>query len=77
MKAKYPNGLDLIDMNAKTTPDLPVNDAGDRKDESADGLLEAARDEQEFLRERLRAELKREPSEEELNEYVRQHTESY
>ena len=54
-----------------------MNDVGDRKDRSADDLLAAAREEQEFLRERLRAELKREPSEEELDEYVRQHTEGY
>ncbi|MGH9942655.1 MAG: hypothetical protein ACRD9R_09915 [Pyrinomonadaceae bacterium] len=41
------------------------------------GLEEAARSEHEYLRGRLRDELGREPSEEELNEWLRQHTEGY
>jgi hypothetical protein len=42
-----------------------------------DGLEDAARVEHEYLRERLRDELKREPTEEELNEWLRRHTEGY
>ncbi|HVF27799.1 MAG TPA: hypothetical protein VM943_06145 [Pyrinomonadaceae bacterium] len=46
-------------------------------DDSNNSLEDAARDEHEYLRERLRDELKREPSEEEMNEWLRQHTEGY
>lgn len=42
-----------------------------------DSLEEAAEDEQEYLRQRLRDELKREPTAEEMNEWLRQHTEGY
>ena len=51
------------------------------KDESTNketnGLGDAARAEHEFLHERLRQELGREPTEEELDEWLRQHTEGY
>ncbi len=52
------------------------------KDEAApeqksNGLGDAARAEHEFLHERLRQELGREPTEEELDEWLRQHTEGY
>jgi hypothetical protein len=44
----------------------------------ADSKLEdVAQSEHEYLHERLRAELGREPSEEELNEWLREHTEGY
>lgn len=41
------------------------------------GLEDAAETEHKYLHERLRAELGREPTEEELDEWVRQHTEGY
>ncbi len=41
------------------------------------GLEETVRQEQEYLRQRLRDELKREPTEKELNDWLRQHTEGY
>jgi hypothetical protein len=41
------------------------------------GLEEAARREHEYLRERLREELGREPTPEELDEWLRRHTEGY
>lgn len=51
------------------------------KDEStnteSNGLSDAARAEHEFLHDRLRQELGREPTEEELDEWLRQHTEGY
>ena len=52
------------------------------KDEAApeqesNGLGDAARAEHEFLHERLRQELGREPTEEELDEWLRQNTEGY
>lgn len=40
-------------------------------------LGDAARAEHEFLHERLRQDLGREPTEEELDEWLRQHTEGY
>ena len=45
-------------------------------DESSE-LENAARAEQEFLQQRLREELGREASAEELDEWLRQHTEGY
>jgi hypothetical protein len=40
-------------------------------------LDDAARSEREYVRQRLREELKREPTEIELDEWLRQHTEGY
>ena len=40
-------------------------------------LEETVREEAEFLRDKLRAQLGREPTEEEMNEWLREHTESY
>ncbi len=40
-------------------------------------LSEIARTEHEYLHQRLRQELGREPTEEELDEWLRQHTEGY
>jgi hypothetical protein len=40
-------------------------------------LDDAARSEREYVRQRLREELKREPTEHELDEWLRQHTEGY
>ena len=44
---------------------------------SDDSLDEAARNEGEYLRGRLRDELGREPTEAELDQWLRQHTEGY
>src|SRR5215213_642326 len=52
------------------------SDAGASPDED-DSLDEAAKDEREYVRRRLREELKREPTEQELDEWLRQHTEGY
>lgn len=40
-------------------------------------LEDAAEHEREYLRNRLRQELQRDPTEEELNEWLREHTEGY
>ena len=46
--------------------------------DGADGPLDdAAESERDYVRQRLREELKREPSESELDEWLRQHTEGY
>jgi hypothetical protein len=55
-------------------PSTKENPSPEREDQS---LEEAAQHEREYLRGRLRDELKREPSAEELNEWLRRHTEGY
>ena len=42
-----------------------------------DSLEDAVREEREYVRSRLREELQREPTEEEIDEWLRQHTEGY
>lgn len=52
--------------------------AEDSKPEDSNSELEeAVRSEREYVRERLRQELGREPTDEELDEWLRQHTEGY
>ena len=61
----------VSDASADNAEDAPGGDGSDA------GLEDAARNEHEYLRRRLREELKREPTEEELNEWLRQHTEGH
>jgi hypothetical protein len=42
-----------------------------------DSLEDAARAEQDYLRQRLREQLNREPTEQELDDWLRKHTEGY
>jgi len=59
-------------------PDDASPDEAPETDGGADDSLEdAARKEREYMRERLRAELNRDPTEEELNDWLRRHTEGY
>jgi len=54
--------------------------AGESSEPVGDGeatLEEAAAREREYLRSRLRDELKRDPTDEELDEWLREHTEGY
>jgi hypothetical protein len=46
-------------------------------DEKDSGLEDAVRTEHDYLRQRLREELGREPTEQELDEWLRRHTEGY
>jgi hypothetical protein len=55
---------------------LSNNEPEDEKTGSTE-LSEVAQTEHEYLHERLREELGREPTEEELDEWLRQHTEGY
>jgi hypothetical protein len=61
--------------------DAPGGDAaGDDNtdgDGASDSLDDAARGERDYLRQRLRDDLGREPTDAELNEWLRQHTEGY
>jgi hypothetical protein len=49
----------------------------DAEDETAAKLQDVAEDEHQYLQQRLQAELGREPTETELDEWLRQHTEGY
>lgn len=53
------------------------NKNDDSPSEASNDLASIAGDERDFVRETLRAELGRDPSEEELNDWLREHTESY
>ncbi|HEX6730522.1 MAG TPA: hypothetical protein VF074_10945, partial [Pyrinomonadaceae bacterium] len=52
-------------------------DAKQSAESASNELSEVARDEQEFVRQTLEQKLGREPTEEEVNEWLREHTESY
>lgn len=61
------------------TTSRAVSSSGETPDEEhTDTPLEdAARAEREYVRQRLREELQRDPTEEEVDEWLRQHTEGY
>jgi len=62
-----------LDSGEVMVMETPTDDSDDNQNELAD----VASDEREFVRQTLAAELGREPTEEELNEWLREHTESY
>jgi hypothetical protein len=53
-----------------------INGEGERPEPDPD-LEEAVQEEYEYLRNRLQEELGREPTDEELDEWLRRHTEAY
>jgi len=55
----------------------PANDEPAAAPRTDEPLAETAREERDYLRERLRTELGREPSNDELDEWLREHTEGY
>jgi hypothetical protein len=55
----------------------PTSEELTEPDDADAPLDDAAQSEREYVRERLREELKREPTEDELDEWLRQHTEGY
>jgi hypothetical protein len=57
-------------MNSEEGAIQPAENGGD-------DLSKAGKEEQEYVRKRLSEELGREPSKEEIDEWLRQHTESY
>jgi hypothetical protein len=59
----------------RTTFMLPHEETEEH--DSGDTLEDAARDEREYVRERLRQELERDPTEDEINDWLRKHTEGY
>ncbi len=59
-------------------PDASSSEEANGPDDPGDAPLDdAARGEREYVRRRLREELQREPTEGELDEWLRQHTEGY
>jgi hypothetical protein len=68
----YPNNREA----AFRLSDAPAEEAPEPDDADAP-LDDAAQGERDYVRERLREELKREPTEDELDEWLRQHTEGY
>ncbi len=59
---------------------MPLEDEQNRNAEISDrnvGLEDVAQSEHEYLHQRLREDLGREPTEEELDNWLRQHTEGY
>jgi hypothetical protein len=72
-------------LRRKLAAPADAEDAADKDDAphgpaetpAADPLEEAARRERDYLREHLRQELGREPSEAEVSDYLRRHTEGY
>ena len=59
---------------------MPLEDEQNKDPEIADGngkLEDIAQTEHDYLHQRLREDLGREPTEEELDEWLRQHTEGY
>ena len=62
----------------QTLPGRGAASPRDGDDEGAnDSLEDAARDERDYARQRLREGLGREPTEEEVNEWLRRQTEGY
>jgi hypothetical protein len=71
--------MDLFaDVKAIAAGDFVLSSAENSEPKTDDAELEdAARSERNYVRERLRGELKREPTEQEVDEWLRQHTEGY
>lgn len=61
-----------------TPPRMLAGEAGQKPDSETDASLEdVARDEREYVRGRLRDELKREPTDQEIDDWLRAQTEGY
>ena len=72
------SGLRFYQVSRNTA--FQTDEASEKATEPDEGdtpLGDAARSEREYIRERLREELKREPTELELDEWLRRHTEGY
>ena len=61
----------------RSLPESEGLDGPETEGGADDSLEDAARKERDYMRERLRQQLDREPTEEELNDWLRQHTEGY
>ena len=69
------HGNIVIETSLETSEVNVMGNTGDS--ENSSDLTAAALEEREFVRDRLSSQLGREPTEEEVNEWLREHTESY
>ena len=70
--------LSFTETHVLFGPDARLSEEANGPDDSGgEPLDDAARGEREYVRRRLREELQREPTEGELDEWLRQHTEGY
>jgi hypothetical protein len=70
--------LSFTETHVLFGPGASLSEEAGGPDEPEDAPLDdAARGEREYVRRRLREELQREPTEGELDEWLRQHTEGY
>ena len=71
-------GHNVVALLARARAAALSGEAGEPDEDGGDEPLDdAARGEREYVRGRLREELQREPTESELDEWLRQHTEGY
>jgi hypothetical protein len=69
---EFDDGADVLRCADSTSGDIPEDGPG-----ADDSLEDVARGEREYVRERLRHELNREPTEEEIDDWLQRHTEGY
>jgi hypothetical protein len=77
MENYYGFGLYRVGCEAALKRFNASSEEATEPDDADAPLDDAARSEREYVRQRLREELKREPTEVELDEWLRQHTEGY
>lgn len=75
--ATHGSGMCVTSCGSAMTEFTASAEDGPETDDADSGLEDAARTERDYLRQRLREELRREPTEQELDEWLRQHTEGY
>lgn len=76
LQERRPNSSSMTDQELILIQPLASAGAAEPEDTGAP-LDEAGRAEREYVRGRLRAELRREPTEQEVDEWLREHTEGY
>jgi hypothetical protein len=76
LQQKQPHLFPIADNGFMLMQNTASEEAIESDDSNAP-LEDAARNEREYVQERLREELKREPTEGEVDEWLRQHTEGY
>lgn len=72
-----PSPVELSAVNLFSASEAEDEKPSGEGDGANDTLEDAARRERDYVRERLEGELGREPTEEEVNEWLRRHTEGY
>lgn len=70
-------GHSVAALGARARAVALSGEAAEPDEGGGEPLDDAARGEREYVRRRLREELQREPTESELDEWLRQHTEGY